>query len=346
MSGTKAVTRGTRFLALATLAGAAATAEAVARAPQMTSPSPVALISEVPLPGRASRFDYQDVDERRGHLIIAHMGDDELLVVRLRDGVTVARLPGIRTVRGVRVAEQAGLILATAAATDQLVRVDAASLSEIGRTATGSRPDGVDYDPVHRVVGVSDQRDGALSLISDAGGGPRRQVRLGVETGNVVFDPRRERFWITVVAGSGPDRLVAVDPASGAVTGAIDLAGCAGAHGLRLHPDGASAYVACEENDLVARVGLSPPFPLVTARAGAGPDVLALDPGLGRLYVAAERGDLFVFDTNRPGLALVGRLRAGDNAHTVAVDPGTHRLYLPLPRGRAGGPVLQIGRSS
>lgn len=342
MIRTSAVTHA-RWLALAAFAGAAGMAAAAPR--KMTPPPSVEFVSDVPLPGRSSRFDYQDVDERRGHLIIAHMGDDEVLVVRLRDGATVARLPGIRTVRGVRVAAEANLILATAAATDQLVRIDASSLTEVGRTPTGSRPDGVDYDPVHRVVGVSDQRDGALSLISDAGAGARRQVRLGVETGNVAFDRERRWFWITVVRRSGPDQLVAIEPVTGDVTERLDLPGCAGAHGLRLHPDGRSALVACEEDDLLARVELVPPFSLVTAHTGAGPDVLALDPGLGRLYVATERGDMSVFDVSGPGLVLVGRVNPGENAHTVAVDSETHRLFFPLPRGPQGGPVLRVGRS-
>jgi hypothetical protein len=37
---------------------------------------------------------------------------------------------------------------------------------------------------------------------------------------------------------------------------AIDLPGCIGAHGLRVHPDGASALIACEGNAVLARVDL------------------------------------------------------------------------------------------
>lgn len=305
---------------------------------------PLALVSDVPLPGRPSRLDYQDIDASRGHLFIAHMGDDEVVVVSLHDGSTLKRIPGIRTVRGIRVAAGANLVFATAAATDELVRIDATTLAEVGRSATGSRPDGVGWDPVHRVAGVSDQRDGAISLIAGSGAGARRQIRLGVETGNVVHDPVRGLFWITVVRGSPPDQLVSIDPVSGAILERIGLPGCQGAHGLCLHPDGASALVACEGNDRLARVSLAAPHAVVTAPVGAGPDVLAVDPGLGWLYVAAERGDLTIFDLGRPGLVLAGRERPGDGAHTVAVDPATHRVFLPLMRGPSGGPMLRILR--
>src|SRR6478609_1194184 len=36
---------------------------------------PLVQVADVPLPGRSVRFDYQDVDVAKGHLVIAHMND-------------------------------------------------------------------------------------------------------------------------------------------------------------------------------------------------------------------------------------------------------------------------------
>jgi DNA-binding beta-propeller fold protein YncE len=298
---------------------------------------PLVAVSDVALPGNASRFDYQDVDVEHGHLALAHMGDSELLVLSLSDGATVGRVPGIDTVRGVVVAASANRILATAM-NGQLVSVDATTLAEVGRTSTGLAPDGVAWDPVHAVVATSDQRAGALSLLADAGNGARTAVPLGAETGNVVFDASRQVFWVTV-----PPRLVSVNPQSGAVLQKLELPGCEGAHGLRLHPDGKTAFVACEDNDVLVRIGLEG-GEVVTAPLGHGPDVLAVDPGLSWLYVAAEGGEVVVFDISREGLHELGRERPGPNPHTVAVDPATHRVYFPLEQGPSGAPVLRIMR--
>ncbi len=300
------------------------------------------LVTDAPLLVDASRFDYLDVDPARKHLVVAHMGSDEVIVVGLADGEFVGRVPKIRTVRGVRVAGDANLILATAAATDELVRIDATTLMELGRTRTGRAPDGLDWDPVHRIVAVSDQKDGAVSLIGDMGKGPRRQVRVGVETGNVAFDGSRKWFWVSVVRKEPPDALVALDAETGAIRATVALPGCRGAHGLRLHPDARSAYVACEDDDRVVRVNLESPHAMTTATVGAGPDVLALDPGLARLYVATERGDLHVFDVARPGLVLIGHQDAGKNAHSLAVDPASHRVFIPLVSGPGGVPTLRV----
>ncbi len=122
----------------------------------------------------------------------------------------------------------------------------------------------------------------------------------------------------------------------------IDLPGCSGAHGVRLHPDGQSAFVACEDNNVLVRVDLLGAQVVASAPSGAGPDVMSVDPGLGWLYVAAESGDLVVFDIAKPGLVTIDQEHPGDNAHSVAVDPATHRAFFPLMVGPNGGPVMRI----
>jgi DNA-binding beta-propeller fold protein YncE len=316
-------------------------AAVVPGSPTASGKLPLTLVADVDLPGGATRFDYQDLDPGRGHLVVAHMNDGSVLINDLRDGSVLKELKGIPTARGIVVADDVGIIFVTSSP-NQLVLIDNSSLAEIKRVSTGRAPDGVGWDPTHKMVGVSDQGDGALSIIADSGSGARTQVKLGAETGNVVYDAARGWFWITVVGSSPPDKLVAVDPTNGTQTTSIDLSGCQGAHGLRIHPDGQSALIACEDNDVLARVDLGGAHAVTTGKTGAGPDVLSIDPGLGWLYVAAESGDLTVFDIKQPGVVLVGHDSPGANSHSVAADPATHRVFFPLMAGPKGTPVLRI----
>lgn len=311
----------------------------------MTKPAafPLVVVADVELPGAAVRFDYQDVDAKRGHLIIAHMNDASVVVVDLKDGAVVKVLPNIPKARGVVVASEIARIFVTSSP-DRVVAIDADSLSEVARIETGRGPDGIAWDPVHRIVATSDQTDGAVSLIADGGTGKRAQVKLGTATGNVVFDATRGAFWITVVGGAPVDRLVMIDPIAQTISKAIELPGCDEAHGLRMHPDSKTALVACEGNSSLLRVDLDGGKVLATAKTGSGPDVLAIDAELGFLYVAAEGGDLTVFDIAKPGLTEIDREHPGDAAHSVAVDPATHRVYFPLLRGPSGKPALRIMR--
>lgn len=304
---------------------------------------PLVLVADVDLPGKPVRFDYGDIDAAKGHLVIAHMNDASVVIVNSSDGSVVKVLPRIPMARGVVVADNAGRIFVTSSP-NKLVIIDNDSLAEIARVDTGAGPDGVSWDSMHQIVGVSDQHDGAISLIAASGSGARKQVRLGSETGNVAFDATRAVFWITVVAAQPPDRLVAVDPVAAKVTSTVPLPGCTDAHGLRIHPDGKSAFVACEGNSKIVRVDLAGAHALDFAPSGTGPDVLALDPGLGWLYVASESGDLKVFDIAKPGLVVIDSEHPGDASHSVVVDPKSHRVFFPLRAGPHGTPVLRIMR--
>lgn len=312
----------------------------LASPPASGSPAlPLAPVADVALPGGSTRFDYEAIDPAHGHLVVAHMNDASVLVLNLGDGSVAKLLPNIPTPRGVTTGD--GRIFVTSSPS-RLVIVDAATLAEIARVPTGSGPDGVACDPVDHVVAVSDQRDGAVSLIAASGSGARMDVPLGRETGNVVFDPRRKVFWAAVVNAPRPDQLVAIDPVAQKATVRIDLPGCRGAHGVRLHPDGRSAFVACEDDDALVRVDLAASRVVASAPTGAGPDVMSVDPALGFLYVAAESGDLVVFDLGKSGLVALDREHPGDNAHSVAVDPATHRVFFPLAMGPKGKPVLRV----
>ena len=111
-------------------------------------------------------------------------------------------------------------------------------------------------------------------------------------------------------------------------------------HGVALDLAQRLAFVAGEGNATLAVVDLESGKVLETHPVGDDPDVLAFDPGLGRLYVAAESGSVSVFKQSGKQLTSVGRL-ALPHAHTVSVDPATHLVYLPL-EDVGGHPVLRI----
>lgn len=113
-------------------------------------------------------------------------------------------------------------------------------------------------------------------------------------------------------------------------------------HGFLIDEPGRLAFVSCEGDAKLLVIDLRTMRTIATHRVGDDPDVLAFDPGLGRLYVACESGVVSVFDARDGVLEAVGEYRA-PHAHSVAVDPATHRVYLPL-ENVGGRPVLRIMR--
>lgn len=68
--------------------------------------------------------------------------------------------------------------------------------------------------------------------------------------------------------------------------------------------------------------------------------MLAFDPDLHRVYVAAESGPLTILSDEGGRVRELLKADAGPNAHSVAVDPETHHIYLPL-QNLNGHPVLR-----
>src|SRR5437764_13375185 len=69
--------------------------------PASTAEAPLRVGADVPLPGSASRFDYQSLEPASGRLFISHMGAGQLVVFDVRAGRVIANLDGFPTVTGV-----------------------------------------------------------------------------------------------------------------------------------------------------------------------------------------------------------------------------------------------------
>ena len=131
-----------------------------------------------------------------------------------------------------------------------------------------------------------------------------------------------------------------IDPATAKIIGRYPVSGFESPHRIALDVSGRLAFVAGEENNKLAVVDLTNMQVLATYPVGKDPDVLTFDPGLKKLYVSAESGNVTVFRENGKALVSEGTLSM-PHAHTVSVDPDTHLVYFPL-QNIDGRPLLRI----
>src|SRR3954447_9716385 len=106
---------------------------------------PLTLVADVPLPGGATRFDYQWIDADRRRLYIAHLGDSSLVVFDLDTQSVVQEVPGLASVHGVVAAPP--FVLATATADKTLVIIDDRTVKVTARVPAGEYPNGLAFDP-------------------------------------------------------------------------------------------------------------------------------------------------------------------------------------------------------
>jgi DNA-binding beta-propeller fold protein YncE len=292
----------------------------------------------VPLPGGASRFDYQSFEPASGRLFVSHMGAGQLVVFDVRANRVTANLDGFRTVTGVLAVPVEHRAYASAAGDHAVVVVDDSTLRIVARVSGPRFPDGIAYAPEERRVFVSDESGQQDFVLDAATNAIVARIALGGEAGNTQYDPGSH---CVIVAAQTANQLAVIDPATATIVRRITLDQAVRyPHGVYIDAPHRLAFIAGEESATLGVLDLRTLELRAVLPIGKAPDVLAFDPALGRLYVAAESGVVAVFEERDGSIAQVGWYRA-PGAHSVAVDPDTHRVYLPL-ENVGGRPVMRV----
>ena len=298
---------------------------------------PLRLLGDYSLNGNATRFDYASLDVPRGIMWVAHMGDGSVEAFDVKANRVSLTIPLSPTasVRGVLAAR--GNVYAAAQGLGGVVVLDAATGKRIAMVPAGD-VDGLAYDPVAERIYVSDEAGGNLTVIDARTNTRAGAIELGGEAGNTVYDPVSRHVFVGVQTR---DELAEIDPAAPKVVRRYPLPGCSSSHSVAIDADQRAVYVGCQHNMRVVRLDLRTGDVKDSSGVGIGVDVLALDPGLHRLYAASESGVVSVYDVASRRLRRTAQAFLHLNAHVVAVDPATHRVYFPL-QNVDGKPVMRV----
>jgi DNA-binding beta-propeller fold protein YncE len=302
-----------------------------------TKAAPLKKVADISMPGPAVRFDYQSLDATQGRLYISHMNANQLVVFDTNKREVVANLDGFSSVHGVWAVPELGRVYASVTGEHKVAAVDTKTLQTLAKVGPIKYPDGIAYAPGPQRVFVSDEHGDVDAVIDTKMNSLVASIPLEGGAGNTVYDSGSGHI---LVAVHEKNELVAIDPANLQIIGHYPMTGIESPHGIALDQAGRLAFVAGEDNHMLAVVDLNTMKVLATHPVGEDPDVLAFDPGLKRLYVSAESGKVFVFRENGKTLVDEGHISI-PHAHTVCVDPNTHLVYFPL-ENIDGHPLLRI----
>ncbi|TAL87647.1 MAG: YncE family protein [Rhodanobacter sp.] len=299
---------------------------------------PLREVADIPLGGHPTRFDYASYDARRHLLFMAHLGDSTVVVFDTTAQRVIARIPDISKVHGVLVIPQLGRVYASATGSNQVVAIDEDTLKVIARAPAGIYPDGMAYAPAEHKLYVSDEQGDTDTVIDVRTNQRVATIALGGDVGNTQYDPVTGHVFANVQTRR---QLVEIDPSVDRVISRIDLPGARGNHGLLIDPSSRLAFIACEDNNKLLVLNMASRRVVASFEVGGDPDVLAIDPDLGWVYVASESGIVSIFKLRHGRVSKLGQALLGPNAHVVVVDPATHLAYFPL-KNFHGQPVLRI----
>jgi YVTN family beta-propeller protein len=315
---------GPSLAAAALLAGTLAAPPATARG---DSSLPLTTVAAVPLPGAATRFDYESLDPKTQRLFIAHLAASEVVVFDVKTNRVVGTIPDVDHVHGVLAVPELGRVYATATGSNEVAVIDAHSLKIIARVPGGTYPDGMAFDSDDRKLYVSDEHGDTDTVINTTSNKRIATIPLGGDVGNTQYDARSRLVYVNVQTTG---ELVAIDPSKDTVVGRYPVPGCKSNHGLQLDDEHRRGYIACEDNATLVVFDLKALKAVQSLPIGDAPDVLAYDQKRAMLYVAAESGTVSMLSASADGLTKIGEGFLDKNAHIVAVDQATHRVYFPV----------------
>jgi YVTN family beta-propeller protein len=303
-----------------------------------TNNLPLKHVADIPLPGGATRLDYESYDPERNLMFIAHLGDSEVIAFDLRESRVAGRVANVSSVHGVLVIPELSRVYASATGTNEIVAINEETLAIVSRIPGGIYPDGMAYVPDLQKLYVSNE-NGETETVIDVRTNTRvATIPLGGEVGNTQYDPISRHIFVNIQTRR---QLIDIDPATDQIVARIDLPGARGNHGLLIDPRDRLAFIACEGNDKLLVLDMHTMRVIQEFDTGGTPDVLAFDPVLNTLYVAGEAGIVSMFHVKGTVVTKIGSGSVGPHAHVVAVDTSTHRSYFPL-KDIDGHPVLRI----
>src|SRR3989475_8295229 len=224
-----------------------------------TADAPLRLVADVPLPGSASRFDYQSLEPASGRLFISHMGAGQLVVFDVRAGRAIANLDGFPTVTGVLAVRVEHRAYASATGDHEVVVVNDSTFQIVARVPGPRFPDGIAYAPEERRVFVSDESGRRDFVIDAATNTVVAQIELGGEAGNTQYDAGSHCVFVAVenadlLAGDDPAAPAHLPPDTFEKTGRVP-------HRFFNNSPPPGVVISCQENGPTVGAGVTDPHP-------------------------------------------------------------------------------------
>ena len=322
------------------LAPPPASAGGAAYAAELKSGATLKRIAVIDLPGPPGRrFDYLAIDGEGRYLFSAHLAAGLLYVIDLRTNTVVKSIPDVPGIEGVAYVAELRKVYTTDFWERKIGVIDLREMRVVKKLPTEDKPDGITYAPAFQKAYVSNERAKAESVIDVREDKIVKVLRFDSETGVPQYDPMARKVYVNL---QDENVLAVIDPATDTVVGRYPVEGCQGNHGMALDPEHHRAFLACQGNDVLTVFNLDSHQAIAHLPMAKGADVVAFDPGLGRIYVACSSGAISVFQEDDPDhFRKLEDFPVERKVHSLAVDVHTHRVYAPEEQ-EGGQPVARM----
>jgi len=283
----------------------------------------------LPKGGVLSVLDYLTVDERA--LLVAGESTGSVFKIAMDAGPrgrgeTVMELRGASNVHGIAFAGEANIAFVTRSGANTVDVIDLNRSQVVASIPVADDPDAIIYDKDSNLIYVANG-DAKLATLID----PDRRttiaaISLGAKPEYAAIDSLGGLLYQNL---KDTDSVAAVDLIRRVVVGQWPLPSCEGPTGMAIDSKRRRLFVACSGNATMAVFDMERHQVIVSLKIGGGPDSVAFDPSLHRIYSAGRAGKLTIVQQDAAdSYRVLDQIRTHYGAHTLTVDPVSHRVYV------------------
>jgi YVTN family beta-propeller protein len=291
----------------------------------------VAFVGFVPLPGSAllSILDYVTIADQRLFVTDESTGNVYKVALngnKLPRASDVSVYSGEPATHGVALNPAKTVAYVTRSELNVVDVFDPGHLKALARIPVSDDPDAVLFDSMHDLVYVANGDAHLATLIDPQTHAVIATIALG---GKPEFPALDRQTGLIYQNLRDIHSVAAVDVTARSVRERWDLAGCIEPSGMALDDANRRLFIACAGSASVVVFDLNTHRVTTSVAVGPGPDAIAFDPQLHRLYAAGKAGVLTVVHQDGPdALKVLDSIKLHYGAHTLGVDPDTHNLYV------------------
>lgn len=283
---------------------------------------------ELPKGGLLNVLDYLTLNDRT--LFVTSESSGSLFKIDLDpnhpSASSVTEMPGTGAAHGVLLLPGRNVAFITRSEVNMVDVFDPGSLQQLGHIPVADDVDGIHYIPLANLVYVTNG-DAKLATLID----PEKRATVGTIAlpGKPEFSALDSRTGLLYQNLEDVDSMVAIDIAKRSIVGQWSLQPCDGPSGMAIDSEQRRLFAVCSRNATLVVFDLDTHRVITTLKIGGGPDSVALDPALHRIYSAGRAGKLTVIQQDGPdAYRVLDEIRTHYGAHTLTVDPMSHKVFV------------------
>jgi DNA-binding beta-propeller fold protein YncE len=239
---------------------------------------------------------------------------------------SVSEMPGTGAAHGVVLLPGQNVAFVTRSEVNMVDVFDPETLKELGHIPVADDADGIHYIRSANLVYVANG-DAKLATLID----PEKRATVGTIAlpGRPEFAALDSRTGLLYQNLKDIDSMVAIDVARRSIVGQWSLHPCEGPSGMAIDSEQRRLFAVCSGNATLVVFDLETHRVITALKIGSGPDSVAFDPALRRIYSAGKTGKLSIIQQySLDGYLLLDEIHTHYGAHTLTVDPVSHKVFV------------------